>query len=113
MEKYSCVIKEKINIKMILNNGKRVEGRYFILLYSPNKGDYGRFRIIMRKKFGKAVERNHVKRLIREALSSRLKDLINGIDCLIIPRKGLHNVSAIDFSHVVADLSFCFEQVKR
>ncbi|MCX7823739.1 MAG: ribonuclease P protein component [Syntrophobacterales bacterium] len=70
--------------ELVKSRGKRIKGRFFIINYMPNGLSVSRLGLIVPKKYyKKAVERNRVKRCVREwfrlhkdLLSSPPKDIV-------------------------------------
>jgi len=77
------------DFSQVYANGKRYRGKYFILVYLPNKSGYSRFAAVASKKIGNAVQRNHAKRRIR-ALFRRNKHLSQeSLDMIFISKPGI------------------------
>jgi len=73
--------------------GKKIHTGYFIAAVLDGTGQNNRIGITVSKKVGNAVERNRIKRIIREYFRHR-KDSLTGIrDINIIARKGLTTLS--------------------
>ncbi len=69
----------------------RREGRSWsvpslVLQTSPSSSPYSRLGLVVSKRVGKAVVRNHVRRLLREAVRSRWADIRPGWDIVLIAR---------------------------
>jgi ribonuclease P protein component len=83
----NAIIKRSSEIKTILRTGNYVNSAYFKIVYQKTKGPESRSAILIGKKYGKAVERNRMKRRLREILRSIVPRLLVDLDLLIIPRK--------------------------
>ncbi|WP_281271988.1 ribonuclease P protein component [Hydrogenothermus marinus] len=84
-------MKKSKEIKDILKTGISFKGIYFIALIKKNNLNYPRFAFVVSKKFSKkAVERNRVKRILREALRLVLPKMKNfSYDIVLVPKKNL------------------------
>ena len=86
MGKYA-IIKRSSEIRTILRTGKHVNSRHFKIVYQKTRGPESRSAILIGKKYGRAVERNRMKRRLREILRGIVPRLVVNLDLLIIPRK--------------------------
>ncbi len=68
-------------------SGKKIQTKFFIAAISDGKTENNRIGITVSKKVGKAVERNRIKRLIREYYRIRKQTLSGNKDINIIARK--------------------------
>lgn len=59
-------IKHKREFNQIFKKSFRIYGNFFIFRIVPSDKEYSKLGIIIPKRFGNAVYRNHVKRIIRE-----------------------------------------------
>lgn len=88
-------LRESKVFDLVKAGGKRVKSRFFILNYMPNNLSFSRLGLIVPKKYyRKAVERNRVKRCVREwfrlhkdLLSSPPKDIV----VIVLPGISLKN----------------------
>lgn len=55
----------------------------------PNQLEITRFGVVAGRTIGKAVQRNRAKRLLREAVRSYLRDILPGLDVLLIARQSM------------------------
>lgn len=105
-------LKRKSDFKKVYTHGKSIANRSLVLYMMNNLDvDEYRFGISVSKKIGKAVVRNRVKRLIKEAIISILKkhSLRKNIDIVIIARKP---VISSDFAQVEASVEHLFRKMK-
>jgi ribonuclease P protein component len=82
-------LKLRKDILEIFNRGKGIQNDWFVVLFLKNGLDYSRFAFSVKKKFGKAVKRNKVKRWMRESIRNNKNLIPRGYDYLIIVRKKL------------------------
>ena len=89
---------KKKNIIETLNIGNRFYTQHLIVVYRRNNLGFPRFAFVISKKFSKkAVVRNRVKRIIKEALRHKKGKLSNlSYDIILIPKKGIFDKKSID-----------------
>ena len=68
-------------------NGKRIQNRHFIVIYSPSRVQRTRLGITASRRVGKANERNKIKRRIREFFRQNRHNISGFWDINIIVRK--------------------------
>ena len=79
-------IRNKKDFSEIYKKGRRLKGRYFVLVFVPNELNYSRLGVVVSKKVGQATVRNRVKRRFRE-LFRRNKALLPGnFDLVFVAR---------------------------
>lgn len=73
-------LKLNYEFKNVFDKGKYFIGNQIIIYYYKNKFDYNRIGIAVSSKLCNAVNRNHLKRLIREAYRSSELIKLSGYD---------------------------------
>ena len=91
---YNYRLLKAVDYKAVFDTAQyKVSCRSFLLLASPNSATYPRLGLIVAKKnVARAVQRNRVKRLIRESFRHN-KALVAGFDIVVLARKGAGNLS--------------------
>ena len=105
MAKRCFRLKKSKEIEKVFRSGKRAFSQTITLVYFPAKET--RFAVCVGKKYGKSVERNRIKRLLREAFAAVAKK-IRPCSVLLIP-KVAEEYSLADFSR---DLNAVFTKEK-
>ena len=84
-------IKKNEEFEYIINNGKVLKNKLYVIYYIESKKEYNRFGISVSKKVGDAVKRNKIKRRIRDII---IKNSIkSNYDYVIIVRKEVGDLS--------------------
>jgi ribonuclease P protein component len=69
--------------------GVRVEGRLFLLVAAPNGRSFDRLGLAAGRRVGGAVERNRVRRLLRESFRRLERPGGPGVDLVVVARASL------------------------
>ena len=62
-----CLLRKSGEFNRVYRQGRRLHGKGFSLIFAANAMEYNRLGISVQKKIGRAVDRNRIKRIIREA----------------------------------------------
>ena len=81
------VVKSNLEFNNIIKTGKWVKNNYFVVYYKENDLNKYRFGISVGKKVCNAVNRNKLKRKVRNILDNHKNIYSNSIDYIIIIRK--------------------------
>lgn len=97
-------IKLNYEFKNVFKKGKYFVGNQVIIYFYKNNKRYNRLGIAISSKLCNAVERNHLKRLIREAYrKSELKN-IKGYDIVFIWNKRC-NYTRASYENILTDIN--------
>ena len=77
-------IKKNFEFKRVLSRGKNVNGNNIAVYFFPNRLNQVRYGFAIGKKAGKAVYRNKIRRIIKEATRLVSIEFDTGIDRWII-----------------------------
>lgn len=77
-------LKKQAEIQNIFRNGKRIYSETLTLLYLP--ASETSFAVSVGKKHGKSVQRNRIKRLVREAFRLNYKDISGKYQIILLPK---------------------------
>lgn len=89
------------DFKRAFEKGKRIIDTYFVIIYFENNLRYSRIATVVRKDFGKAFQRNKIKRYIREIYRTNKIFFPKGYDFVFIPRKFLSdNFCKVSYSEL-------------
>ena len=105
-------IKKNFEFKRALSRGKSVNGKYIAIYFFPNKLNLLRFGFAVGKKAGKAVERNRIKRIIREAARLSATDFKKGFD-LVFVWKNRVSADKVRFYDVKKDVETLYNLIAK
>ncbi len=92
------------------SRGKRRHCPHFVVVLSPARSGKSRLGITVTRRFGNAVARNRMKRLLREFFRTRRAAIAPAYDMVIIPRVGAHT---LPFAHIAEELGKALSLVER
>ena len=97
--KKTIMIKKNYEFKMLFSKGKFYHGEFIHMYIKPTNQDINKFGIAVSKKQGKAVKRNHIKRLIRENYKNFESSIKTGTNILIVINKN-KDIKDISFKDI-------------
>lgn len=108
---------EKLRLKRdfdrIFREGKSIQSNFFTVIYVKNNFDFNRIAIVVKRKLGKAHDRNKIKRWIREAYRTMKPELSKGFDIVVIPRRTLSEVlDTLDFHVMKSELKSLLKRIE-
>jgi ribonuclease P protein component len=84
--------------------GKRYPGENFVVMIRKNGRNINRLGINVSKRVGNSVQRNRVKRMIREFFRHNKQQIPKGYDILIIALEQAHKRSSLKVNEELGDL---------
>lgn len=76
------------DFEKIFEEGRAFRGKNIKAFVLPNSLSFSRLGIVAGKKLGRAVERNRIRRLLRECFRLNKPLIGPGLDLVLVPRKG-------------------------
>jgi len=89
-------IRKKKDFLLVYRDGKRHRGKVFNLIYLSNNLGFSRLAVVVSRKVGSAVERNKIKRNMRDLFRKNKELFTVYADMIIIPKKGILDISHSD-----------------
>jgi ribonuclease P protein component len=89
-------LKNSWEFKKVYRKGRTVVSKNIVLYYGRNGLPYNRIGFSIRKKVGKSVIRNRIRRVYREAFLQMEDKLLTGYDFIVIARKPSVDISFHD-----------------
>lgn len=86
-------LRKRRDFNYTYKRGKSLANSCLVLVYRKNNLEVSRFGFSINKKFGKAVQRNKIKRRLREICRLRLDKIKTGYDLIFIARVGARDAS--------------------
>ena len=86
-------IRKRRDFLRIQNRGRRLWGRQFIAYVRPSQAACSRLGITVSRKVGGAVQRNRIKRWVREAFRTQPGLFSRPIDIVLIAKRGIDDFS--------------------
>lgn len=102
--KKSVSLTSNKNFKRAYTDGTSFSSNLAVIYIYPNNLDYNRTGYSVTRKLGKAVVRNKIKRLFREAYRYYIEHLTDGYDIIFVARKAVLRSSLNDILKCFAEL---------
>jgi ribonuclease P protein component len=97
------------DFKQVFATGGRANGKAFTILYRFNSLDHPRLGMaIPRKHFSRAVDRNRIKRLIRESFR-QWQQMLSGRDLVVLSKPGINHCSNLDLLRCLEHQWICLK----
>ncbi|MEW6067910.1 MAG: ribonuclease P protein component [Nitrospirota bacterium] len=100
---------KKRDFEQVFREGLTAASKYLVIYAKPNELNFSRLGLSVSKKIGKAVKRNRIKRLLREAMRRLLKEWPFTYDFVLVARKSSVDANMEDF---VCDINKFMVRIK-
>jgi ribonuclease P protein component len=106
-------LRGRANFAQLRTEGHTLQHRLLMLSYLPNNQGHNRYGFVVSRRIGKAVQRNHIRRQLREILRHRdtsiayPPDLVKdkqGVDIVVIARAQIGKATFQEIDEAVGDL---------
>lgn len=97
-------MKKNSQFDYIFKNGKTLKSNKLLIFYSKSKSKTPKIGIVVSKKIGKSVTRNHVKRLIRESIHQNMLALNKNMNYIFVARQGIETLSFNEINSSIVEL---------
>lgn len=95
-------IKKSKEIDAVIKEKKRYGNKYFVVYYKVNEEQHFRFAISIGRKYGKAVERNKIKRQIRSVFRNLNKSF--SYDYVVVVKTNAKNLNFTEIKNNLENL---------
>ena len=102
-------LKKNYEFKNVLNNGKYYSGKQIIVYINKVKSNENIIGIAVSSKAGKAVKRNHIKRLIRENYYKQKNKIKSGHKIVFVWNKKV-NIKQVNYHIIEKDMEYIFKK---
>jgi ribonuclease P protein component len=103
-------LKSSARIRRLLRTGRRFTGEHFVCVWQPEQ-DF-RYAVLVGRKFGTAVRRNRIKRLLRETLRLSRGLLSRPVHMILLPKAHL-NAGVLSFDQFNRDMQRAVASINR
>jgi ribonuclease P protein component len=107
--KYTIRIKKNGTFRYIIKNGKFSSGKYLLLYITKNNKNENSLGICVSKKNGKSVDRNKMKRWLREVYKDYETFIDKNINIVVLYKKQI-KIQDIDYTKVKQDFFECLKK---
>lgn len=107
--KYTIRIKKNGTFRYIIKNGKFFSGKYLLLYITKNNKNENSLGICVSKKNGKSVDRNKMKRWVREVYKDYETFINKNLNIVVLYKKQT-KIENVNYSIIKQDLFECLNK---
>ena len=97
-------MKRNTQFSYVFKKGEVFKSKGLMIVVAPKKYRNAKIGLVVTKKIGKSVVRNHVKRLIRESLREHLSLISPALDLIIVARQGVESATYQEINKTILEL---------
>lgn len=97
-------MKKNTDFNDIINTGRCIRNKYYSIYYKDSEDDFPKFGLAVSKKCGNAVDRNKIKRQLRNIIDDNKKLFSIKMNYIIMVRKEILNVSYLQMEEQLINL---------
>lgn len=107
-------LRKNSDFQLVFKKGRNTWNRQFSLVFKKNNLNKSRIGFTITKKYGTAVERNKLKRRLREIIRNNKYLLLDGYDMVLIPKKTTKDMTYDELESSVKHIfSFTKKRLKK
>ena len=99
-------LKKNYQYNYVYKHASSVADKNFILLYCASNNKQSKVGFSISKKYGKAVQRNRIRRQLKAAVSTVMPNVTDGFNAVLIPRRH----GAYDYGEILVSVNGLFEK---
>lgn len=103
MKKYE-IVKKNTDFNDIINTGRCIRNKYYSIYYKDSEDEFPKFGLAVSKKCGNAVDRNKIKRQLRNIIDDNKKLFSIKMNYIIMVRKEILNLSYLQMEEQLINL---------
>ena len=110
--KKTKILKKNYEFRNVIRNGVFFSGKYISAYILKNKKKDCFLGLAVSVKVGKAVQRNRIKRLLRENYNALEDNIIEGYSIVFLVKKSNSSVNEINFNNIKFDMKKILNDAK-
>ncbi len=97
-------LRRSTELERVRQEGDAWRHPFIVFLACSNERDVSRFGFVTSRRVGNAVQRNRIKRVMREVVRQHLDEIHSGWDCILIARPQISQGSFVEVETAVLQL---------